>query len=297
MERLNYHHLLYFYVVAREGSVAKAAVVLELAQPTISGQIHALERDLGQPLFARSGRNLVLTDTGKVAFRYAEEIFALGRELSDTLRGRAAGSVTRLSVGVADVIAKLVVHRLPQPVLQSSERRVIVRDGKPEVLVADLAIHALDLVITDAAVAPTIKVRAFNHLLHEGTVTVFAAPKLHARYARNFPESLNGAPFLVPTNGAQLRRSIDQWFADHNWRPEIVGEFEDSAVLKFFGLEGEGLFVAPTLVAEDIKTHYRVKPLGLLDGVKDRLYAVTLDRKVRNAAVLAIIEGAKGLGA
>ncbi len=295
MEWLNYHHLLYFYVVAREGSVARASTVLSLAQPTISGQIHALERAVGHKLFARSGRNLVLTETGKMAYRYAEEIFALGRELSDTLRGRAAGSVSRLSVGLADAIPKLVVHRLIAPVLQGAERRIILRDGKPDLLVADLAIHALDLVITDAPVAPTIKVRTFNHLLHEGTVTLFAAPKLVARASKNFPESLNGIPFLMPTDNAQLRRSIDQWFADRNWRPEIVGEFEDSAVLKTFGMQGEGVFVGPTVVAEAIKSHYKVKAVGVLEGLKERLYAITLDRKVRNPAVIAIIEGAKHL--
>ena len=295
MEWLNYHHLLYFYVVAREGSVAKASDVLGLAQPTVSGQIHALEREVGQKLFARSGRSLVLTDTGKMAYRYAEEIFSLGRELSDSFRGRAAGNVTRLAVGVADVIPKLVVHRLVHPVLRSGERRIVIRDGKPDVLVADLAIHALDLVITDAPVAPSIRVRTYNHQLHEGPVTVFGAPKLHAKLARGFPDSLNGAPFLVPTDSAQLRRSIDQWFADRNWRPEIVGEFDDSAVLKTFGMEGEGLFVAPTMVAEQVKAQYRVKALGVLDGVKERLYAITLDRKVRNPATLAIIGAAKQL--
>ncbi len=296
MEWLNYHHLLYFYVVAREGSVARASETLELAQPTISGQIHALERAIGHKLFARSGRNLVLTETGKMAYRYAEEIFTLGRELSDTLKGRAAGSVSRLSVGIADVIPKLVIHRLISPALQGAERRVVLRDGKPEALVADLAIHSLDLVITDAPVAPTIKVRTFNQQLHEGTVTIFAAGKLHARALRNFPESLNGMPFLMPTDNAQLRRSLDQWFAERNWRPEIIGEFEDSAVLKSFGMEGEGVFAAPTLVAEEVKQHYKVKAVGVLDGVKDRLYAITLDRKVRNTAVLAIIENAKKLG-
>ncbi len=295
MEWLNYHHLLYFFVVAREGSVARASEVLGLAQPTISGQIHALERAVGHKLFARSGRNLVLTDTGKMAYRYAEEIFALGRELSDTLRGRAAGSVSRLAVGLADVIPKLVVYRLIAPVLQGPDRRVILRDGKPEPLVADLAIHALDLVITDAPIAPTIKVRTFNQLLHESTVTLFAAPSLFARASKNFPESLNGIPFLMPTDNAQLRRSMDQWFAERNWRPEIVGEFEDSAVLKTFGMQGEGVFAAPTVVAEEIKAHYKVKAVGVLAGIKERLYAITLDRKVRNPAVIAIIEGAKRL--
>lgn len=296
MEWLNYHHLLYFYVVAREGSVAKASVALELAQPTISGQIHALERATGHKLFARSGRNLVLTDTGKMVYRYAEEIFALGRELQDTMQGRAVGSVTRLAVGVADAIPKLVVHRLIAPARAAGERRIAVRDGKPEPLVADLAIHAIDVVITDAPVAPTIKVRTFNHLLHEGSVTVFGTTKLLARHGKGFPESLNGAPFLMPTENTQLRRSLDQWFAERNWRPTIVGEFEDSAVLKTFGMEGEGLFAAPTLVAEAVCTQYKVRALGELTGVKERIYAVTLDRKVRNPAVAGVIEAAKALG-
>ena len=294
MEWLNYHHLLYFWVVAREGSVAKASQELGLAQPTISGQIHALERAIGHKLFARSGRNLVLTETGQTTYRYAEEIFTIGRELQHTLQGGAGGSAVRFQVGLVDVMPKLVAYRLLEPALRTGTgMRVIARDGKPDRLLADLSIHALDLVISDQAIAPTIKVRAYNHLLGETQVTVFAAPKLSARAAKNFPESLSGLPFLLPTENTQLRRELDEYFAERNIRPDVVAEFEDSAVLKTFGEAGEGCFVAPSIVEDDIRTRYNVKPIGRLPEVKERYYAVSLDRKVKHPVVQAVIDHAR----
>lgn len=289
MEWLNYHHLLYFWVVAREGSVARAATRLGLAQPTISGQIHALERETGQKLFARSGRNLVLTETGQMVFRYAEEIFTLGRELGDMLKGHAAANIARVQVGAADVIAKQVVFRLLQPVMRArAGTRLVVREGKSDRLVADLAIHALDAVITDAPLAPTIKVRAHCHPLGESPLVVYGTPKLHARLARNFPASLDGAPFLVPSEGTQTRRTLDQWFADRDWRPSIVGEFDDAGVLEAFGRAGEGLFAAPALVDEEMREGQRVKALGTLEGAVERYYLVTLERTLRDPALMAI---------
>lgn len=294
MEWLNYHHLLYFWVVAREGSVAKASVELGLAQPTISGQIHALERALGHKLFARSGRNLVLTETGQVAYRYAEEIFTIGRELQHTLQGGPAGSAVRFNVGLVDVIPKLVAYRLMEPAMRTGGgMRIIARDGKPDRLLADLSVHTLDLVISDQAVAPTIKVRAYNHLLGETPVTVFGAPKLAAKAQKNFPESLTGLPFLLPTENTQLRRELDEFFADRTIRPLIVAEFEDSAVLKTFGEAGEGFFAAPSIIEDDIKARYNVKVIGRLPEVKERYFAVSLDRKVKHPVVQAILDHAR----
>lgn len=294
MEWLNYHHLLYFWTVAREGSVARASQELGLAQPTISGQIHALERALGQKLFARSGRNLVLTETGQVAYRYAEEIFTIGRELQATLKGGPGGTPTRFQAGLVDVIPKLVAYRLLQPALRTeTELRVIARDGKPDRLMADLSIHALDLVITDQSIAPTIKVKAYNHLLGETPVTVFAAPRLYAKAAKDFPASLADVPMLLPTENTQLRRELDEYFAQQGIRPRIAAEFEDSAVLKTFGEQGEGVFVAPSIIEDDVKERYRVKVVGRLAAVKERYYAVSLDRKIRNPVVQAIIEHAR----
>ncbi len=294
MEWLNYHHLLYFWVVAREGSVAKASQELGLAQPTISGQIHALERAIGHKLFARSGRNLVLTETGQVVYRYAEEIFTIGRELQHTLKGGPGGLAVRFQVGLVDVMPKLVAYRLLEPALRTGTgMRVIARDGKPDRLLADLSIHALDLVVSDQAIAPTIKVRAYNHLLGETPVSVFAAPKLLARAQKAFPDSLSGMPFLLPTENTQLRRELDEFFGERNIRPEIVAEFEDSAVLKTFGEAGEGCFVAPAIVEDDIKTRYNVRVVGRLPEVKERYYAVSLDRKVKHPVVQAIIDHAR----
>lgn len=294
MEWLNYHHLLYFWVVAREGSVARASAELGLAQPTISGQIHALEREVGAKLFARSGRNLVLTETGRMAYQYAEEIFTIGRALQQALAGGPAATPVRFQVGLVDVMPKLLAYRLLVPALRTGEgARLITRDGSPDRLIADLAIHSLDLVIMDQPVPPTLKVKAYNHLLGETSVSVFASPKLAARAAKQFPESLTGLPFLMPGERSVLRRELDEFFAQRNVRPEVVGEFDDSAVLKVFGEAGEGAFVAPTILEEDVRTRYGVKVIGRLGDVTQRWYAVTLDRKIRNPVVQAIVEAAR----
>jgi LysR family transcriptional activator of nhaA len=294
MEWLNYHHLLYFWVVAREGSVAKASQELGLAQPTISGQIHALERAIEQKLFARSGRNLVLTETGQLVYKYAEEIFSVGRELQDALRGNATGEPGRFQVGVVDVVPKLVLYKLLAPLMKGPQGiRLVVRDGKPDRLVADLSIHALDLVISDQVMGPTVKVKAYHHLLGECGVTVFGTPKLVAKYGKDFPASLNGAPFLLPTDAAPTRRDLDEWFSSNNIRPTVVAEFDDSGTLKTFGFRGEGLFVVPTVIEDWLHDEWNLKVLGRIDSVKERLYAVTLDRKVKHPVVQLLLEAAR----
>ena len=291
---MNYHHLLYFWVVAREGSVAKAARELKLAQPTVSGQIKALEAAIGQRLFQRSGRNLVLTEVGTVTYRYAEEIFGLGRELQETLKGRPAGGPVRFVVGVADQLPKLVVRRLLEPAFHLSEPvRVIVRDGPPDRLVADLAIHALDLVLTDAPIAPTIRVRAFSHPLGECSVSVFAVPRLASAYQKNFPRSLDGAPIILPTEGSTLRRSFEQWCVEHSIRPRIIAEADDSALLMTLGEAGLGVFVAPSVVEDEVVRQHGVRVLGRLDRVRERFYALSIDRKLRHPAVVAICDRAR----
>jgi LysR family transcriptional activator of nhaA len=294
MEWLNYHHLLYFWVVAREGSVAKASQQLGLAQPTISGQIHALEREVGHKLFARSGRNLVLTEVGHVAYRYAAEIFTLGRELQETLRGRMEGVPLRFQVGVTDVIPKSIVHRLLEPVMRDAAGpRVVCHDGRLDRLVADLTIQALDVVITEQTVPPTLKVRAHHHLLGETAVAVYGTSALAARHGNGFPHSLDGAPFLLPTESAMMRRDLEEWFAQHNIRPRIVGEFDDSAVLKTFAAAGEGLFVAPQVTEESMRGQYGVRSLGALQGVAERYYAITLDLKLTHPLVERLVEHAR----
>src|SRR5512147_228829 len=231
MEWLNYHHLLYFWTVAKEGSIARACEKLRLAQPTISGQLRLLEETLGEKLFARAGRGLAMTEVGQVVYRYADEIFGLGRELQDVLKGRPRGRPLRLLVGISDLIPKLVAYRVLQPALEMPEPVQIVCDeGSPAHLLADLAEHRIDVVLSDAPIPPTIPVKAFNHVLGTSTATIFVAPRLAGRYRKNFPRCLDGAPFLLPMHGSSLRRPLEEWFDSNKIRPTIVGEFKDRAL-------------------------------------------------------------------
>jgi LysR family transcriptional regulator, transcriptional activator of nhaA len=298
MDWLNYHHLLYFWVTAREGSVTRASEQLYLSQPTISAQIRALEHALGEKLFAKSGRNLVLTEIGRVVFRYAEEIFSLGKELTDTLKGRSstrsASRPIRFLVGIADVLPKLVAYRVLEPALRLTEQvYIICKEGKPERLLAELAVHELDIVLTDTPMNPNIKVKAYNHLLGECGVTIFAAAKIAASYKRKFPQSLNGAPFLLPTENTSLRRSLDQWFEAQGIKPVAVGEFEDSALLKVFGQTGLGLFAGPSAIEAEIRKQYGVQVIGRIDAIREHFYAISVERKLKHPAVVAISEAAR----
>jgi len=289
MEFLNYHHLRYFWVVAREGGLARASAELRLAQSTVSGQIHSLEHTLGEKLFVRSGRRLVLTEVGRVVYRYADEIFSLGRELQDAVKGRPVGRPLTLVVGIADVVPKLVARRLLEPALKLPEPvRLVCREDKPDRLLAELATHNLDIVIADAPVGPSIRVRAFNHLLGECGVVFFATAELASRYRRGFPESLDGAPLLLPTENTTLRRSLDQWFTARGIRPEVVSEFEDSALLKVFGQTGMGIFPASSVIADQVRDQYRVRVVGRLDEVRERFYAISVERRIEHPAVVAI---------
>lgn len=292
---LNYQHLLYFWVVAREGSVARATRELNLAQPTISGQIKVLERALGERLFVRRGRNLVLTDVGQVVYRYADDIFTLGRELREALAGMpSAGKPARFAVGISDSLPKLTTFRLLAPALDPPGRfRLVFRIGKTDQLLAELATHALDLVLADAPVPNTVSVRAFNHLLGESGVTVFGTPDMAERLRRGFPRSLDGAPFLLQTSNTALRRSLEQWFAQTGIRPEVVAEVEDVALLQVLGQEGMGAFAAPSVVESEIRRAYGVRVVGRLDTVRERFYAISVDRKLKHPAVVAISEGAR----
>jgi LysR family transcriptional activator of nhaA len=294
MAWLNYHHLLYFWTVARLGSIAKATSELHLTQPAISAQLRTLERALGEKLFMKSGRNLVLTDVGRLVFRYADEIFTIGRELQETLSGRPTGRAPRFTVGIADAMPKLLAFRLLEPALESTGPiRLVLREDKPERLLADLAIHALDLVLADAPVSPAVKVRAHSHLLGESSVTIFGAPSLARAYRRRFPSSLDGAPFLLPTDNSVLRRSLDQWFDRQSIRPLPVAEIEDSALLKVFGQRGIGLFAAPTVMETEVQRQYAVTVVARIDDIRERFYAISAERKITHAAVLAITRGAR----
>ena len=294
MEWLNYHHLLYFWVVACHGSVTRAAAELRLAQSTVSTQLRTLEEVLGEKLFARTGRRLVLTDVGRLVFRYADEIFGLGRELLETVKGRPTGQPMRLTVGIADAVPKLIAYRLLGPALTGAEPvRIICREDKPDRLLAQLAVHGLDLVLSDAPIGPTTKVRAFNHLLGECGVTFFAAPALARTCRRGFPRSLGGAPMLLPTDNTALRRSLDDWFESEDIRPRVASEFEDSALLMAFGQAGMGLFPAPSAIERQVRTQYGVVVVGRLDAVCERFYAISGERRLKHPAVVAISEAAR----
>lgn len=293
MEWLNYHHLLYFWTVARLGTIARASQELRLAQPTISGQIRALEDQLGEKLFQRAGRNLVLTEIGRMVYGYADDIFSIGRDLMDTLKDRPTGRPVRFQVGVADEVTKIIAYRLLEPALRLADPvQIVCRDGAADRLLTELATHALDLVIADTPISPTVKVKAFSHPLGESSVTVFGTAKLAVPRRKGFPKSLEGAPFLLPTAGKTLRRTLDHWFDQHAIRPRIVAEVDDSALLTTFGQAGAGLFVAPTVIEKEVMRQYGVVSVGRLDAVRERYFAISVERRLKHPAVMAISEAA-----
>lgn len=294
VEWVNFHHLRYFWVVAREGGLVPAGKVLRLSHPTLSAQVHALEDQLGEKLFTKVGRKLALTETGRVVFRYADEIFNLGREMVDTVKGRSTGRPLRLDVGVVDVVPKLVVRRLLQPALSLPESvKIVCHEDSYEKLLADLALHTLDIVIADSPVPSGSSVRAYNHLLGETEVSFFGTRALASTFKRGFPKSLDGAPVVLPLESSTLRRMLNQWFARHGVEPRVVAEFEDSALLKVFGADGVGLFAAPTVVEREICRQYAVSVVGRAPEVKERFYAVSVERRLKNPAVVAISDVAR----
>lgn len=294
MEWLNYHHLLYFWTVAREGTVTAAAETLRISQPALSTQLRMLEENLGERLFQRAGRKLALTEAGRVAFRYADEIFTLGKEFQNELKGRPSGRPLRLVVGISDVLPKLMVHRLLRPALELPEPlRLSCRESGLQALLGALFAHEVDLVLTDAPHSGGGGPRAFNHLLGECGIDIFAAPALLRKHRRTFPACLDGAPILLPAEGTRLRLALERWFEASGIHPVVAGDFDDSALLKTFGAEGEGFFAAPSAIAADLEETYRVKRVGNAEGLLERVYAVTTERRLVHPAVLAILKSAK----
>ena len=294
MDWLNYHHLFYFWQVAKEGSVSRAATALHVAQPTVSAQVRALERALRQRLFERQGRRLVLTTEGEAVFRYADEIFSLGRELLQTVKGEPAATAKKFRVGISDALPKITTYRLLEPALAMQPAfRLHVRIGKTESLLGELAVHAVDLVIADAPMLPSLRVRAFSHLLGETSVSIFGAADLARSVRRDFPRSLHGAPMLLQTANTALRQSLDQWFDVHQVEPHVVGEVEDMAMLQTLGEHGLGLFAAPTVVRKEICRRYHVACVGELDRVRERFYAISVERRINHPAVRLIADQAK----
>ena len=294
MRSLNYHHLRLFWAVAREGNLTRASRELQLAPQTVSKQIQDLEESLGEKLFLREGRRLVLTDVGAIALRYADEVFSIGQELLETLRGQPSERSLRLVVGVASVLPKLIVHHLIEPTLHLERPvRVLCREGTPEQLLADLAIHRVDVVLSDAPLPPRVKIKAFNHHLGKCGVTFMAESALANRLRQGFPKSLDGAPVLLPTEDAVVRGELNRWFRENDVRPSVATEFEDSALLKIFGQQGVGFFAIPSVIEEEVAKQYNVQAIGRTDAVPENYYAISMERRVRHQGVVAICDMAR----
>jgi LysR family transcriptional activator of nhaA len=295
MEWLNYHHFLYFWVVAKEGTIVKAGEKLMLAHPTISGQIHRLEQSLGTKLFQKRGRRLELTESGQVAFRYAEEIFNLGRDFVDTIKGHASSKALRLIVGVAGVVPASMVRLFLEPAFSlGHDIQMVVRaDSSVEEFLVDLALHRIDVVISDGPAPSGVAVRAFSHLLGECDTTFFAAPAIANKLRRNFPHSLHGAPFLMPGARSAVRRALDEWFSANGIRPKIVAECDEGSLIKDLGMAGKGVFAAPVVIEAEVKRQYAVGVVGRSNEVRRQFYAISGERKIKHPAVAAISDAAR----
>ncbi len=294
MEWLNYHHLFYFWTVAREGSVSKASVELRLAQPTVSTQLSVFENSLGEKLFKKVGRNLILTDMGKMVYRYANEIFILGQELKENIKHNSLSHHSpRLMVGIVDVLPKLIAYQLLKPAFESSPAaRIICREDSSDNLLSELSIHELDLVLSDSPISSNVKVKAYNHLLGECGVSFFGSAKQTKKYKKNFPHSLNFAPFLLPTENTSLRRSLENWFYSKKIQPTVVGEFDDSALLTVVGQQGWGIFAAPSILENELRK-YGVGLIARTEEIQERFYAISVEKKLKHPVVVKICEAAR----
>jgi len=294
MATLNFKHLRYFWIVAKTGSIARAAEQLHLAPHSISGQLKEFETTLGVVLFRRVGRNLELTDAGRRILSYAEEIFSIGDELLEVLHEQNTNKSLLFRVGIADSVSKAVAYRLVEPALKLEESvRLICREGRLALLLADLAIHRLDMIIADRPMPTQLNVRGYSHLLGESGLSVFGTPNLLKTLSGKFPAVLDNAPFLLPGEDAETRTKLLQWLEANALRPRIVGEFDDSALMKSFGQAGAGLFVAPTAIVEHVCQQYKVMEVGRIDTVVEQLYAITTERRITHPAIVAISKTAR----
>jgi LysR family transcriptional activator of nhaA len=292
--RLNYHHLFYFWTVVQEGTVSAASRKLKVAQPTVSEQLRQLERTLGVELFHRRGGRLLLTSEGNHVLRYADEIFSLGRELSDSLTRRLVARHSRIVIGVADVVPKLIVAKLLAPALAlDPQLHLICHEDRHEKLLSDLSLYELDLVLTDTAARPAPDFRGYSRLLSDSGVALFTEPSLAATLRRRFPEALADVPLLLPLEHTGLRIALTRWLDEHHLQLRVRGEFQDSALAMVFGREGRGVVAAPMAIAEQMRLHHGLALITELDGVRARFYAVTAERKVAHPAVRAIVGSAR----
>ncbi len=294
MEWLNYHHLYYFWTVVREGSLTAASSRLSLAPSTVSAQLGKLEETLDGKLFHRAGRKLEPTDLGLLVFQYADEIFSIGSEMLDTVRGRTLAASLSLRVGVLNVLPKLIAAKLLEPALNLLEPvRLICSEDKEEALLADLAVHNLDVVLSDSPIREGLSVKAYSHLLGKSGIAFFATEKIVSTLSADFPRSLDGAPMLLPMKMTAIRGDLDKWFHSLDIRPAVIGEFDDSALIKVFGQEGHGIFVAPKIIESEILRQYQVQVVGRTDSVKERFYAISIERVIKHPAIIAISDAAR----
>lgn len=294
MHWLNYHHLLYFWTVVREGSVSKAAVTLQLSQPTVSAQVRMLEHALGQQLFIKKGRTQLLSDVGRTVYRYADEIFGIGREMMETLEGRTAGRSMPLTVGIANAVPKLIAYRLLRPAIEQPDPvRLVCWEADPEQLIGRLATSTIDVVIANVPAPAHLPIKVFNHLLGESDVAFFAATPVAKRLRRQFPASLHKAPMLMPTTNSPLRHALEGWFDRHAITPQIVGEFEDSALMKVFGQATGCVFPAPAAVADDVAQFFGGRMVGRAETVRERYYVISVERRLTHPGVVAMTDVAR----
>lgn len=291
---LNYRQLHYFWVVAKTGSIVRASEQLNLTPQTISGQLSLLEQTYGIELFKRVGRQLELTEMGRIALPYAEQMFQLGGELEALLRAQPDEQQILFRVGVADVVPKSIVYRLIAPTMALNEPiRITCREDQLERLLADLAIQRLDLVISDSPMPSHLDIKGYSQKLGECGVSFFATAALAQVYGKDFPHGMQGAPLLIPGQQTVVRSRLMRWFAEQNVQPRIVGEFDDSALMKAFGKSGSGIFIAPSVIADEVMAQYDVELIGQTDAVTESFYAISVERKVKHPGIVAITEGAR----
>lgn len=293
MHWLNYHHLLYFWTVVQKGTITAAAESLFVSQPTVSGQLRELERAIGEKLYEKSGRELRLTDTGRLVFEYAEQIFATGQELMNRLKGIKGARAPAFGVGIPDVMPKLVASRLVEPVFQLPEPvQLICRESKLSDLLSDLSMHRLDVVLSDSQVGSQANLRAFNHHLGECGIVLAGTERIYRKYRASFPSSLSGAPLILPTEGTVMRQTIAHWLQQHKIEPNVVAEIEDSALMKHLASRGLGIVPVASAIAEDATKQYELRILGELADARLHFYAITAERKVTHPGVMALVAGA-----
>ena len=289
MDWLNYHHLFYFWTVAKSGTVSAAAEQLHLARPTVTSQVRELEKSVGQKLFLQQGRGLVLTEFGQKIFEYAEDIFSIGNELRDFVKTGQPDRRQKFRVGMPDVVPKLIAFELLKPALVGPEApRMECYEGKLNDLLVDLAMHRLDLVLSDSPAPGTLDVNVYSHKLGECGLSILATPALAKKFRKGFPNSITNAPILLPTKLTAVRRSLDRWMEDRKVFPEIVAEFEDSALLKVFGQAGQGVFPVPTAIEDLVKKQYGAWLVGRIPEVLDTFYVISVEKRVQHHAAIRI---------